>query len=560
MDKVWLKNYPPGIPVDVDVNEYSSLLDLFERSVQRFSDAPAYANMGRQLSYADLDLLSRHFAAFLQQSLELQQGERIAIMLPNLLQYPVVMFGAFMAGLTIVNTNPLYTSRELKHQLRDSGADAIVVLENYAHVVAEVIDETDVKHVIVTGVGDLLGFPKSALINLVVKYIKRIVPAYSLPDAIPLTKALARGRGLTLSKPRVDCDDIAFLQYTGGTTGMAKGAMLTHGNMVANVQQASAWFQPLLIEGKETIITALPLYHIFSLLANCLVFLKLGGQNYLITNPRDMKGFVRELSRVRFTCITGVNTLFNGLLNSPGFSDLDFSELKMVLGGGMAVQAVVANRWMEVTGVPLIEAYGLTETSPAACINPVDTVEYNGSIGLPLSSTACSIQDDDGHHLPFGEVGELCIRGPQVMKGYWNSPEETKKVLSEQGWFRTGDVATMDDEGYVNIVDRKKDMIIVSGFNVYPNEIESVIAEYPGVVEVGVFGVADKKTGEAVKAVIVKKGPNLTESNLRQFCKKNLTAYKCPKYIEFSLELPKSNVGKILRRQLREQFPNPDIS
>jgi long-chain acyl-CoA synthetase len=508
--------------------------------------------MGRELSYSELNQLSRRFAGFLQQDLKLRKGERIAIMLPNLLQHPVVMFGAFLAGLTVVNTNPLYTARELKHQLVDSSARAIVIIENYAHVLSEVIEDTNVKHVILTRIGDLLTFPKSLIVNTVVKYLKKMVPSYSLPNAIPLRKALKGGQ--ELRSPELNCNDIAFLQYTGGTTGIAKGAMLTHGNMVSNVLQASAWFDPILKPGKEVIITALPLYHIFSLTANCLLFMHYGGLNYLITNPRDVAGFVRELSRVKFSCITGVNTLFNALMNIPGFAELDFSYLKVVLGGGMAVQPVVAKRWKEVTGTTLIEAYGLTETAPAVCINPLTIKEYNGSIGLPIPSTECSIQGDEEKLLPLGEVGELCVRGPQVMKGYWRQPQETKKVLSEDGWFRTGDLATMDSQGFIRIVDRKKDMIIVSGFNVYPNEVERVIVEHPGVLEVGVFGIPDVRSGETVKAVIVRKDPKLTVGSINEYCEKNLTAYKRPKYIEFANELPKTNVGKILRRQLRDQF------
>lgn len=554
MERIWLKNYPQGIPAEIGTAEFASLVDVFENSVEKFASAPAFANMGTEVNYAELGLVCRRFAAFLQHDLGLSKGERIAIMLPNLLQYPVVMFGALMAGLIVVNTNPLYTAHELRHQLRDSGAKAIVILDNYAHVLARILPQTSVQHIILTRIGDFLPFPKSLLVNVVVKHLKKMVPTYSLPNVISLRKALHKGQADRLIKPHLSGGDIAFLQYTGGTTGVAKGAMLTHGNMVANTQQAATWCRSILKEREEVIITALPLYHIFSLLANCLVFMRLGGLNYLITNPRDLKGLVRELSKTRFSCITGVNTLYNGLLNTPGFSDLDFSRLHLVLGGGMAVQRSVAQRWKEVTGVPLTEAYGLTETSPAVCINPLDIGEFNGSIGLPISSTECTIQDDEGNILAPGVVGELCVRGAQVMKGYWNQPEETRKVLSEKGWFRTGDLATMDEQGFVRIVDRKKDMIIVSGFNVYPNEIESVIAEHAGVVEVGVFGVPDAEAGEAVKAVVVKKDPGLTETALIRYCKEYLTAYKRPKYIEFAEELPKTNVGKILRRELRERF------
>lgn len=554
MERIWLKSYPQGIPAEIDTAEFASLIEVFERSVERFPSAPAFANMGSVLNYAELGLMCRRFAVYLQHDLRLSKGDRIAIMLPNLLQYPVVMFGALMAGLIVVNTNPLYTARELRHQLKDSGAKAIVILDNYAHVLVKILPQTAVQHVILTRIGDFLAFPKSILVNFVVKHIKKMVPAYSLPNAISLRKVLHEGRKARLIKPHLSREDVAFLQYTGGTTGVAKGAMLTHGNMVANIQQATTWFGSILKEREEIIITALPLYHIFSLLANCLVFMRLGGLNYLITNPRDLKGFVRELSKTRFTCITGVNTLYNSLLNTPHFSKLDFSRLHLVLGGGMAVQRGVAQRWKEVTGVPLIEAYGLTETSPAVCVNPLDVGEFNGSIGLPISSTECSIQDDEGNILASGEVGELCVRGAQVMKGYWHQPKETRKVLSEEGWFRTGDLASMDENGFVRIVDRKKDIIIVSGFNVYPSEIESVMAGHSGVLEVGVIGVPDAETGEAVKAVVVKKDPGLTESSLINYCRENLTAYKRPKYIEFTEELPKTNVGKTLRRELRERF------
>ena len=551
-ERPWLVSYPPAVPAEIDVDEFASIVQLLETACERFRHRPSFANMGRTLSYDEVDRLSRDFASYLLNDLKLSKGDRVAIMLPNVLQYPIALFGVLRAGLTVVNTNPLYTARELKHQLHDSGASAIIVLDNFACTVAEVLSDTPVKHVITTGLGDLVGSPKGAIVNFVVKYVKKLVPPYSIPHAVRFKKALASGAQKAPPKIAVTKDDIAFLQYTGGTTGVAKGAMLTHGNMVANMLQASAWIYATLKEGEEVIITAIPLYHIFALTANCLVFMNTGGLNYLITNPRDMKGFVKELKSVRFTAMTGVNTLFNGLLNTPGFDKLDFSHFKFTMGGGMAVQRVVADRWKKVTGVTLVEAYGLTETSPAACINPLDLPAYNGSIGLPVPSTDACIQDDNGTHLPVGEIGELCLRGPQVMRGYWQRPEETAKVIGADGWLHTGDIAKMDEKGYFYIVDRKKDMILVSGFNVYPNEIEDVVAQIPGVLEVAAVGVPDEKSGEAVKVVVVKKDPNLTAEAIKSFCKENLTGYKLPKYIEFRDALPKTNVGKILRRELRD--------
>ncbi len=554
MDKPWLKSYPPGVSHEIDPSQYASVAELFEESVEKFDRLPAFSNMGKTLSYRDMGRLTRDLGAYLQSLPGMEKGDRVAIMMPNILQNPIAIFAVLRAGFTVVNTNPLYTPRELRHQLKDSGAKAILVVENFCHTLAEVIDDTEVQHVITTGLGDLLGFPRSVLVNFVVRRVKKMVPPYSLPGAVNFRKALKKGAGLPFAKPRLTHEDLAFLQYTGGTTGLAKGAMLTNRNMVANMLQASEWIKTLIEERKETIITALPLYHIFSLTANCLVFMKEGALNYLITNPRDMKGFVKELGKVKFTAITGVNTLFNGLLNTPGFKDLDFSRLKMTLGGGMAVQQAVAERWRRVTGRPLVEAYGLTETSPAACINPMDLEDWNGSIGLPVPSTEASIRSEDGEFLPIGEVGELCIRGPQVMKGYWKLPEETAFVLDEKGWLKTGDVARMDENGFVYIVDRKKDMILVSGFNVFPNEVESVIMEIPGVLEVGIIGVPDPQgSGEIVKAVIVRNDNSLTEEEVIAHCRKELTAYKVPKIIEFRDELPKTNVGKILRRELREE-------
>lgn len=551
-DRPWLASYPQGIPDQIDPSEYRSVAALLEECCDRFRHRPAFANLGRQISYDDLDRLSAQFASFLINDLKLEKGDRVALMMPNILQYPVAIMAVLRAGLTVVNTNPMYTTRELKHQLEDSGASAIVVLENFANTVAEVVPGTRCKHVIVTAIGDLLSFPKSLITNLVVRHVKKMVPPYSIPHAVHFNDALKRGSRSTLPRVEVGPEDIAFLQYTGGTTGVAKGAMLTHRNMVANMLQASAWISADVRVGEEVLVTALPLYHIFALTANFLVFARIGALGYLITNPRDMRGFVRDIKSIGFTAMTGVNTLFNGLLNTPGFDQVDFSRFRITLGGGMAVQRAVAERWKKVTGCALAEAYGLTETAPAACINPLGNAEYSGSIGLPIPSTEVSIQDDDGNHLPLGEVGELCVRGPQVMRGYWNRPEETAKVLSADGWLRTGDIARMDDKGFVYIVDRKKDMILVSGFNVYPNEVEDVVAQMPAVLEVAAVGVPDEKSGEAVKLVVVRKDSSLTAEEIRAFCKANLTGYKLPKMIEFRESLPKTNVGKILRRELRD--------
>jgi long-chain acyl-CoA synthetase len=553
-ERPWLENYPAGVPEQIDVGQYASVPAVLEEAFTRFRDRPAFSSFGRQLSYGQIDEMSRQFAGYLTGVLKLGKGDRIAIMMPNVLQYPIALFGALRAGLVVVNTNPMYTARELKHQLDDAGAKAIVVLDNFAGTLQHVVAETQVQHVITTGIGDLLGFPKGALINFVLKHVKKMVPAFDLPQAVRFRDALARGAAHPLQPVTLTHDDIAFLQYTGGTTGVAKGAMLTHGNMVANMLQAAAWIGTDLVKpGKEVIITALPLYHIFSLTANGLVFMRLGGLNWLITNPRDMPGFVKELRKSGFTALTGVNTLFNGLLNTPGFSELDFSKLHLTLGGGMAVQRAVAERWKKITGCTLAEAYGLTETSPAVCINPLDLKEYNGSIGLPVPSTNVAIWSEDGQPLPTGEVGELMVHGPQVMKGYWNRPDETAKVLGADGWLHTGDIAKMDGNGYFYIVDRKKDMILVSGFNVYPNEVEDAVMAHPGVLEVAAVGVPDEHSGEVVKLFVVRKDPNLTEEALKQFCRENLTGYKRPKLIEFRDSLPKSNVGKILRRELRDE-------
>ncbi len=559
MNKPWLDQYPAHVPVEIDMNEFASIVDVIDKSCHDYHDKVAFVNFGAELTYKQIDEHSQAFGAYLQ-SLGLVKGDRVAIMMPNLLQYPIAVFGALRAGLVVVNTNPLYTARELKHQLKDSGAKAIVILENFASVLEAVIQDTEVDHVIKTSVGDLVGFPKGAIMNFVLRHIKKAVPAYQLSQAVPFTKAVQTGTGLTLSRPELNHGDLAFLQYTGGTTGVSKGAMLTHGNMVANMQQSSAWLGGQIKLGGEIIITALPLYHIFALTANCLVFLKFGGRNVLITNPRDMPGFVKELSKEKFTAITGVNTLFNGLLNTPGFAELDFSTLNLSLGGGMAVQKAVADRWKAVTGNTLVEAYGLTETSPAACMNPMDLADYNGAIGLPISSTECQVIDEDGNPVGIDETGELCIRGPQVMKGYWERPEETAKVLDNDGWLRTGDMAKMDAQGFFYIVDRKKDMILVSGFNVYPNEIEDIVAAHPGVIEVGAIGVPDEKSGEVVKVVVVRKDPSLSPEELQEHCRQELTAYKVPRYVEFVDELPKTNVGKILRRELRDLYGTPKSS
>jgi len=551
VEKVWLKSYPPGVPEEIDINAYASVTDVFEQAIKQFGDKPCFSNLGTTLTYKEMDRYTDQLASYLQSLPGLEKGDRVAIMMPNVLQNPIAIFATLRAGYTVVNTNPLYTPRELEHQLLDSGARAIIVMENFCHTLEEVINETPIQHVITTQLGDMLHFPKSLIVNLVVRYVKKMVPPFSLPQRVTFKQALQRGSVQPHKAVACNHDDLAFLQYTGGTTGVAKGAMLSHGNMIANMQQASAWLADTVEEGQEVIITALPLYHIFSLTANCLTFMKVGALNYLITNPRDMPGFVKELAGLRFTAITGVNTLFNGLMNTPGFEAIDFSNLKLTLGGGMAVQQPVAERWKKLTGAPLLEAYGLTETSPAVCINPLTLMEYNGSIGLPVPSTEVSVQDDDGNILPQGEAGELCVRGPQVMQGYWQRPEETDNVISSDGWLKTGDVATMDEQGFFRIVDRLKDMILVSAFNVYPNEIEAVIAAHDGVLEVGVIGQPDKDSGEVVKAVIVKKDPALDEASVIAHCRENLTGYKVPKIIEFRDELPKTNVGKILRRELR---------
>ena len=552
VEKIWLKSYPPGVPAEIDFRQFKSIGDLFEKSCAKFRDRTAYVNMGRSLTFGELEHLAAAFGAWLQ-SRGLARGTRIALMMPNCLQYPVCVFGALRAGFAVVNVNPLYTARELEHQLKDSGAEVIIILENFAHVLEQVVGRTAVKHVVLASLGDMLG-AKGLLVNFVLRHVKKMVPGFKLAGALRFNDVIAEGRRNDLKKVEVDIEDVAFLQYTGGTTGVSKGATLVHRNILANLEQSTAWVRPFMKEDAvQVIITALPLYHIFSLTANCLKMMRLGGCNVLITNPRDIPGFVKELGKHRFTMITGVNTLFNALLNNADFARVDFSSLRISLGGGMAVQKAVADRWKQVTGCTLVEAYGLSETSPAATINPLDLKEYNGSIGLPIPSTIITIRDDDARELPVGETGEICIAGPQVMTGYWNSPAETAKVMTHDGAFRTGDIGIMDGQGYVRIVDRKKDMVLVSGFNVYPNEIEGVVAMHPGVLECAAVGVPDEHSGEAVKLFVVKKDPALTEADLLQHCKDNLTGYKRPKHVVFRTELPKTNVGKILRRVLRDE-------
>ena len=555
VERPWLDHYPAGVPAQIDLEEYGSVVAVLEGAINSYRDRPAFANFGKTLTYGEIDTLSARFAAYLLGELKLRKGDRVAIMMPNCLQYPIATFGVLRAGLTVVNTNPMYTARELRHQLVDSGATVLLVLDNFGDTVEEVLPDTAVRTVITTGLGDMLGV-KGTVVNFVLKYVKKMVPEFHIPGAVRFADTLKLGARHSLPRIDVGAEDIAFLQYTGGTTGVAKGAMLTHRNMVANMQQASAWIGTNVNLGNEIIITALPLYHIFALTANGLVFMKFGGLNYMITNPRDMPGFVKEIKKVPFTAITGVNTLFNGLLNTPGFEEIDFSKLRMTLGGGMAVQRSVAERWKKTTGCTLIEAYGLTETAPAACINPMDLAEYNGAIGLPIPSTDACIKDEDGTMLPMGEIGELCLKGPQVMKGYWQRPEETAEVMDADGWLHTGDIARMDANGFFYVVDRKKDMILVSGFNVYPNEVEDVVAMMPGVLEVAAIGVPDEHSGEVVKLVVVKKDPALTAEQITAFARENLTGYKRPKFIEFRTELPKSNVGKILRRELRDETPD----
>jgi long-chain acyl-CoA synthetase len=551
VERIWLEHYPKGVPAEIDVNEYGSLRDVFEESVAKYRSRRAYTCMGKSVTFAELDTLSRAFGAWLQRN-GATKGTRIALMMPNILQYPICLFGVLRAGCTVVNVNPLYTPRELEHQIKDSGTEMIVVVENFAHTVAA-IPHTQLRKIIVTSIGEQLGF-KGIAVDFVLRRVKKMVPKWKIGGAVRLHTVLAQGRRHKLEKVPIGHDDIAFLQYTGGTTGVAKGAMLLHRNIIANLLQARAWVKPFLDPGaREVIITPLPLYHIFSLTANCLTFMTLGAENVLIPNPRDIPGLVKEMAKHKFTAFTGVNTLFNALVNNRAFGKLDFRSLRLTLGGGMAVQEAVAEKWQMITGKPLIEAYGLTETSPAATINPLDLPRYNGSIGLPISSTDVTIRADDGKEVPLGDPGEICIRGPQVMKGYWQRPDETAKVLDAEGWFATGDIGVMDHMGYIKIVDRKKDMIIVSGFNVYPNEIEGVVVTHPGVLECAAVGIPDKKSGEAVKLFVVKKDQRLTADEVLAHCREHLTNYKIPREVEFRKDLPKTNVGKILRRELRDE-------
>ena len=555
MERVWLKQYPAGVPADIDVTQYTSLVDLLEESFAKFADRKAFICMDKSITYRDLDEMSLALAAFLQGK-GLSKGARVALMMPNVLQYPIAIAAVLRAGYSVVNVNPLYTPRELEHQLKDSGAEAIIVLENFAHTVQHVLGHTALKQVIIGSMGEMLGL-KGVIVNLVVRRVKKMVPAYSLPGAVQFNEAVAAGRALKFNKPRIGPDDVAFLQYTGGTTGVSKGATLLHRNVVANVLQNDAWLQPALSTEPQTdqllVVCALPLYHIFALTACYLLAVRAGGTNLLIPNPRDIGGFIKELMKYQVNAFPAVNTLYNGLMHHPDFRKIDFSKLKISNGGGMAVQRPVAEQWKEITGCSIAEGYGLSETSPTLTCNTAISTEFSGSIGIPVPSTYISIRDDDGKELAFGEAGEICAKGPQVMAGYWSRPDETAKVMTADGYFRTGDIGVMAPDGYIKIVDRKKDMILVSGFNVYPNEIEEVIAGHPGVMECAVIGVADEKSGEAVKAFVVRKDPNLTAEDIIRFCREQLTAYKVPKHIEFRTDLPKTNVGKILRRQLRDE-------
>jgi long-chain acyl-CoA synthetase len=553
VDQPWINSLPADVPAEIDAAQFTSILEMFETAVNRFAEQSAFINMGASLTFSKLEERSRAFASYLQHDLGLKKGDKVAIMMPNLLQYPIAIFGVLRAGLVVVNVNPLYTPRELKHQLVDSEAKAIVVVSNFANTLEQIVEQTPVKHVIISGIGDLLGVPKRTLVNFVVKYIKHMVPKYSLPGAISMRKALRAGKVHQYVKPQMDSKDIAFLQYTGGTTGVSKGAMLSHGNVVANVLQANGAYSPLLTDGVESVVTALPLYHIFALTVNLFLFMHKGANNLLITNPRDIPGFIAELRKFPFTALTGVNTLFNALLNNPEFVELDFSRLKLSVGGGMAVQRAVAEKWQKLTKTKLLEGYGLTEASPVVAGTPYNIEGYNGSIGLPMPSTLIEVRDSDGHPVSQGQAGELFAKGPQVMLGYWNRPEETAKVIDKDGWLATGDIGYMDDKGFFYLVDRKKDMILVSGFNVFPNEVEEVVALHPDVLEVAAVGVPHPISGEQVKIFVVAKDKSLTKEALIQHCRKHLTGYKVPKLIEFRDELPKTNVGKILRRELRDE-------
>ncbi len=550
MDKPWFKSYPKGVPHQIDV-EFESANEVFEKSCEKFADLPAFSNMGATLTFSDLDKLTHQMASYLRNVTGLKKGDRIAIQMPNLLQLPIAVFGALRAGLVVVNTNPLYTAREMEHQFKDSGAKAIIILANFASQLEKVIDKTEIDTVIVTEIGDLLGFPKRYIVNAAVKYIKKMVPSYTLPNAVSYQAALRLGKTKPFPKEEVSGDDLAFLQYTGGTTGVSKGAMLTHRNIVTNMEQIAAWMSPKLRDGEEVVITALPLYHIFALTVNCLSFFKIGGCNVLITNPRDIPAFIKTMKETDFTVVTGVNTLYNALMNHPNFSQIDFSKNKISVGGGMALQKAVTERWLSLTKTPLIEGYGLTEASPVVCCNPIDGTDQVGTIGLPVPSTDVKIVDEDGKEVKNGESGELIVKGPQVMKGYWNREDETNKVITMDGWLKTGDVAILQEDGFFKIVDRMKDMILVSGFNVYPNEIEDVVAQHPSVLEVAAIGVPDDKSGEVVKIFVVPKNGEIKKDELLAHCKEHLVAYKVPKQVEVREELPKTNIGKILRRALR---------
>lgn len=552
MQKQWLEQYPEGVNAEVDLSADRTLVDLLHDGFKQFGDKPAFSNMDVEMSYAELDAKSKDFAAYLQHDLGFAKGDRVAIMMPNLLQYPIVLFGILRAGMVAVNVNPLYTARELEHQLSDAGARAIVIVENFAATLEKVIDKVALETVITTQIGDCLPAIKRTIVNFAVKHVKRMVPAFKLPGATPFNTALAKGAKHQMKPVELSGDDIAFLQYTGGTTGLAKGAILLHRNMMANIEQVQEWMDPWMEDGEERIITPLPLYHVFALMANCLVFFKQGGKNILITNPRDLPALVKEFEKHKPTAFTGVNTLFNALVNEESFAKLDFSAMKLSMGGGAAVQKSVAEKWQKITGIPLIEGYGLTEASPVVSVSPLSLEAYNGSIGLPIPSTEVSIRDPEGNEVAEGEPGELCVKGPQVMAGYWNKPEENEKTFFPGGYLRTGDIARFDDKGYLYIVDRKKDMILVSGFNVYPNEIEDVVAQHPKVMEAACIGVPDEKSGETVKIFVVKKDDSLTEKEMIDYCREELTGYKVPKHVVFIEELPKSNVGKILRKDLRD--------
>ncbi|MDO5356369.1 MAG: AMP-binding protein [Conchiformibius sp.] len=553
MEKIWLNSYETGVCAEIDETRYQSIVDVFRQSVAQYGDRPAFYNLGKELSYRETGRLAENFASYLQNVLKLPRGERVAVMMPNILQYPVAIFGILQAGLVVVNTNPLYTPRELEHQLNDSGATTIIVLENFANTLELVLPRTQIKNIIIANIGEMFGLLKGTVMNLVIRKVKKMVPNYRIDGAVSFKQALAQGAAHTLQPVELQRDDIALLQYTGGTTGVAKGAMLSHGNICANMLQASEWIKNKLRDGEEVVITALPLYHILALTVNLMIFVQAGSKNILITNPRDIPAFIEELKKHRTSVFIGINTLFNALLNRPEFKELDFSTWKICLSGGMATQEAVADKWMAQTGLPIVEAYGLTEASPGVCVNPLNIQNYTGSIGLPLPSTEVQLRKADGSPAAIGEAGELWVRGPQVMKGYWQRPEETAKVMDAEGWLETGDIAVMDEKGWLKIVDRKKDLIIVSGFNVYPNEIEEVVAHHDKVLEVACIGVASDKTGEALKLFVVKNDPSLTKEELIGYCRSQLTAYKVPRDIEFRDELPKSNVGKILRRELRNE-------